>query len=155
MLATTSLVRSEQPHYRSHRTFTEVLPTARVNMTVARQEWLDWEFDPPGFSQYGCDDIGDLLASGQMSVEFLDYGEDDYPMTEARLEEKRLRRSDCYEIDAELRKTMIYLDGETERKYEERLSWEVAKRVGKREDQRAKERTERGLPDLDHNPNAL
>lgn len=124
-------------------------------MSVARQEWLDWEFDPPGFSKYGCDDIGDLLASGQMSIEFLDDGEDDYPMTEARLEEKRQCHKDCYEIGAELRKTMIYLDGETERQYEERLSWELTKRAGKREDQRAKERIEQGLPDLDHNPNAL
>jgi hypothetical protein len=124
-------------------------------MDVARQEWLDWEFDPSGFSKYGCDDIGDLLASGQMSVEFLD-DEDDYlPMTAARLEENRLRHSDINKIGAELRKTMVYLDGETERQYEERLTWELTRRVGEREDQRAKERIERGLPDLDHNPNAL
>ena len=124
-------------------------------MGVARQEWLDWEFDPPGFSQHGTDDIGDLLASGQISIEFLDDGSDDPPKTEARLEEKRIRRSDCYEIDAELRKTVIYLDGESESQYEERLSWEVVKQVGKRETQRAKARLEQGLPDLDHNPNAL
>lgn len=122
-------------------------------MVVARQEWLDWEFDPPGFSQYGCDDIGDLLASGQMSVEFLDY--DEYQLTEAELEEKRLRRSDAREIRAELRKTVSYLDGETEARYEDRIGVEVSRQMGVREDQRAKERTERGLPHLAYNPNAL
>jgi hypothetical protein len=154
MLATTSPVRSEQPHYRSHRTFTEVLPTAGVNMTVARQEWLDWEFDPPGFSQYGCDDIGDLLASGQMSVEFLDDG-DYYEPTEAELEEKRLRRDDFREIRAELRRTVSYEDGETEDRYEDRISVQVSLQAGRRADQRAKDRIEQGLPDLAHNPNAL
>jgi hypothetical protein len=124
-------------------------------MVVARQEWLDWEFDSPGFSKYGCDDIGDLLASGQMSVEFLDYGEDDYPMTEARLEEKRLCRDDFREIRAELTKTVGYKDGETERQYEDRISMEASLQAYRRELQRAKERTERGLPHLDHNPNAL
>ena len=124
-------------------------------MVVARQEWLDWEFDPSGFSQYGCDDIGDLLASGQMSVEFLDDGSDDYEPTEAELEEKRQCHKDCYEIAAQLRKTMTYQDGETKSQYEERLTWELTRQVGVREDQRAKERIERGLPDLAHNPNAL
>jgi hypothetical protein len=123
-------------------------------MTVARQEWLDWEFDPPGFSQYGCDDIGDLLASGQMSIEFLDDG-DDYEPTEAELEEKRLRRSDAREIRAELTKTVSYLEGETEARYEDRISVQVSLQVGRRADQRAKERAERGLPHLAHNPNAL
>ena len=122
-------------------------------MTVARQEWLDWEFDPPDFLQYGCDDIGDLLASGQMSVEFLDY--DDYEPTEAELEENRRCHDDCYEISTQLRKTMIHKDGETESQYEERLTWELTKQAGDRKDQRAKERTERGLPDLDHRPDAL
>jgi hypothetical protein len=124
-------------------------------MAVARQEWLDWEFDPPGFSQYGCDDIGDLLASGQMSVEFLDDGSDDYEPTEAELEENRQCHKDCYEITAQLRKTMIYQDGETESQYEERFTWELTKQAGVRERQRAKERIEQGLPDLAHNPNAL
>jgi hypothetical protein len=124
-------------------------------MAVARQEWLDWEFDPPGFSQYGCDDIGDLIASGQMSVEFLDDGSDDYEPTEAELEENRRCHNDCYEITAQLRKTMIYQDGETESQYEERLTWELTKQAGVRERQRAKERIEQGLPDLAHNPNAL
>jgi hypothetical protein len=132
----------------------EVLPTAGENMVVARQEWLDWEFDPPGFSKYGCDDIGDLLASGQMSLEFLD-DDDEYEPTEAELEEKRFRRSDAREIRAELRKTMSYKDGETESRYEDRIGVEVSRQMGVREDQRAKERTERGLPHLAHNPNAL
>jgi hypothetical protein len=123
-------------------------------MAVARQEWLDWEFDPPGFSQHGCDDIGDLLASGQMSVEFLDYG-DDYEPTEAELEEARFRRSDAREIRVELRKTISYKDGEAESRYEDRIGVEVSKQMGVRERQRAKERIERGLPDLAHNPNAL
>ena len=120
-------------------------------MVVARQEWLDWEFDPPGFSQYGCDDIGDLLASGQMSVEFLDDGSDDYEPTEAELEEKRLCRRDDREIRAELRRTVSYLEGETEDRYEDRISVQA----GRRADQRAKERIKQGLPDLAHNPNAL
>ena len=124
-------------------------------MAVARQEWLDWEFDPPGFSQYGCDDIGDLLASGQMSVEFLDDGSDDYEPTEAELEEKMLRRSDAREIRAELRRTVSYLEGETEDRYEDRISVQVSLLSGRRADQRAKERIEQGLPDLAHNPNAL
>ena len=124
-------------------------------MAVARQEWLDWEFDPPGFSQYGCDDIGDLLASGQMSVEFLDDGSDDYEPTEAELEEKMLRRSDAREIRAELRRTVSYLEGETEDRYEDRISVQVSLLSGMRADQRAKERIEQGLPDLAHNPNAL
>jgi hypothetical protein len=123
-------------------------------MAVARQEWLDWEFDPPGFSQHGCDDIGDLLASGQMSVEFLDYG-DDYEPTEAELEEARFRRSDAREIRVELRKTISYKDGETESRYEDRIGVEVSKQMGVRERQRARERIEQGLPDLAHNPNAL
>jgi hypothetical protein len=122
-------------------------------MTVARQEWLDWEFDPPGFSQYGCDDLGDLLASGQMSVEFLDY--DDYEPTEAEIEENQLCHRDAREIRAELRKTLSYLDGETEARYEDRIGVEVSKQMGVREDQRAKERAERGLPDLDHRSDAL
>jgi hypothetical protein len=122
-------------------------------MAVARQEWLDWEFDPPGFSKYGCDDIGDLLASGQMSVDFLD--DDDFELTEAELEENRRCHDDCYEISAELRKTMIYLEGETESQYEERLTWELTKQAGERESQRAKERTERGMPHLAYDPNAL
>jgi hypothetical protein len=124
-------------------------------MGVARQEWLDWEFDPPGFSQYGCDDIGDLIASGQMSIEFLDDGSDDYEPTEAELEENRRCHNDCYEITAQLRKTMIYKDGETESQYEERFTWELTRQAGDRKDQRAKERIEQGLPDLAHNPNAL
>jgi hypothetical protein len=123
-------------------------------MAVARQECLDWEFDPPGFSQHGCDDIGDLLASGQMSVEFLDYG-DDYEPTEAELEEARFRRSDAREIRVELRKTISYKDGETESRYEDRIGVEVSKQMGVRERQRARERIEQGLPDLAHNPNAL
>ncbi len=124
-------------------------------MGVARQEWLDWEFDPPGFSQHGCDDIGDLLASGQISIEFLDDGSDDPPKTAAWLEENRLRHHDCNTIGKELRRTMIRLEGEGERDYEERLSWELTRQAGKLERQRAKERLEQGLPDLDHNPNAL
>jgi hypothetical protein len=123
-------------------------------MTVARQEWLDWEFDPPGFSQYGCDDIGDLLASGQMSLEFLDYG-DDYEPTEAELEEDRICRSDDWEIRAELRRTVNYLEGETEARYEDRISVELSKQAGRRADHRAKERAERGLPHLAHRPDAL
>ena len=123
-------------------------------MTVARQEWLDWEFDPPGFSQYGCDDIGDLLASGQMSVEFL-VDDDEYQLTEAELEEQSFRHDDWYEINTELRRTMVRFDGETERQYEDRISVEVSLQAYRRELQRAKERAERGLPDLDHNPNAL
>jgi hypothetical protein len=123
-------------------------------MAVARQEWLDWEFDPPGFSQYGCDDIGDLLASGQMSVEFLDYG-DDYEPTEAELEEDRICRSDDREIRAELRRTVSYEDGETEDRYEERISVQVSLRAYRRKREREEERTKRGLPDLAHNPNAL
>ncbi|WP_157259946.1 hypothetical protein [Chamaesiphon minutus] len=126
----------------------------KESMVVARQEWLDWEFDPPGFSQYGCDDIGDLLASGQMSVEFLDYG-DDYEPTEAELEEARLCRSDNREIEAELRRTVSYEDGETEARYEDRISVQVSLQAGRRADRRAKERIEQGLPDLAHNPNAL
>ena len=122
-------------------------------MAVARQEWLDWEFDPPGFSQYGCDDIGDLLASGQMSVEFLDY--DDYEPTEAELEEARLCRSDAREIRAELRRTVSYLEGETEDRYEDRISVQVSLQAYRRERQRAEERIKQGLPDLAHNPNAL
>ena len=124
-------------------------------MVVARQEWLDWEFDPPGFSQYGCDDIGDLLASGQMSVEFLDDGSDDYEPTEAELEEKRLCRRDDREIRAELRRTVSYLEGETEDRYEDRISVQVSLLSGRRADQRAKERIEQGLPHLAYNPNAL
>jgi hypothetical protein len=123
-------------------------------MVVARQEWLDWEFDPPGFSQYGCDDIGDLLASGQMSVEFL-VDDDEYQLTEAELEENQFRHRDAREIRAELRKTISYEDGETESRYEDRIGVEVSKQMGVRERQRAKERMERGLPDLAHNPNAL
>lgn len=122
-------------------------------MAVARQEWLDWELDPPGFVQYGCDDIGDLLASGQVSVEFLD--NDEYELTEAELEEKRLRRSDAWEIRAELTKTVGYKDGETERQYEDRIGVEVSRQMGIREDHRSKERTERGLPHLAYDPNAL
>ena len=122
-------------------------------MAVARQEWLDWEFDPPGFSQYGCDDIGDLLASGHMSVEFLDY--DDYEPTEAELEEARLCRSDAREIRAELRRTVSYLEGETEDRYEDRISVQVSLQAYRRERQRAEERIKQGLPDLAHNPNAL
>jgi hypothetical protein len=124
-------------------------------MAVARQEWLDWEFDPPGFSQYGCDDIGDLLASGQMSVEFLDDGSDDYEPTEAELEENRLRRSDAREIRAELRRTVSYLEGETEARYEDRISVQVSLQAYIRERQRAEERIKQGLPHLAHNPNAL
>jgi hypothetical protein len=124
-------------------------------MAVARQEWLDWEFDPPGFSQYGCDDIGELLASGQMSVEFLDDGSDDYEPTEAELEEDRICRSDDREIRAELRRTVSYEDGETEARYEDRISVQVSLQAGRRADQREKERTEQGLPHLAHNPNAL
>jgi hypothetical protein len=123
-------------------------------MVVARQEWLDWEFDPPGFSQYGCDDIGDLLASGQMSVEFL-VDDDEYQLTEAELEENRFCHRDAWEIRAELRKTISYKEGETESRYEDRIGVEVSKQMGVRERQRARERTERGLPDLAHNPNAL
>jgi hypothetical protein len=122
-------------------------------MAVAHQEWLDWEFDPPGFSQYGCDDIGDLLASGRMSIEFLD--DDEYQLTDAELEEKRLRRNDAWEIREELLKTVSYLDGETERQYEDRISVEVSLQAYRRELQRAQERTERGLPHLAYNPNAL
>jgi hypothetical protein len=132
----------------------EVLPTAGENMVVARQEWLDWEFDPPGFSKYGCDDIGDLLASGQMSLEYL-VDDDEYQLTEAELEENQQRILDSWEIRAELRKTVSYKDGETESRYEDRIGVEVGKQMGARERQRAKERTERGLPDLAHNPNAL
>jgi hypothetical protein len=131
-----------------------IITSTGGNMVVARQEWLDWEFDPPGFLKYGCDDIGDLLASGQMSVEFLDDG-DYYEPTEAELEENRQCHNDCYEISAQLRKTMIYKDGETESQYEERLTWELTKQAGVRKRQRAKERIEQGLPDLAHNPNAL
>ena len=123
-------------------------------MTVARQEWLDWEFDPPGFSQYGCDDIGDLLANGQMSLEYL-VDDDEYQLTEAELEEQSFRHDDWYEINTELRRTMVRFDGETERQYEDRISVEVSLQAYRRELQRAKERAERGLPDLDHNPNAL
>jgi hypothetical protein len=123
-------------------------------MAVARQEWLDWEFDPPGFSKYGCDDIGDLLASGQMSVEFLD-DDDEYELTEAQLEENQLRHRDAREIRAELRKTVSYKDGETESRYEDRIGVEVGLQMYEREDQRAKERTERGLPHLAYDPNAL
>lgn len=123
-------------------------------MTVSRQEWLDWEFDPPGFSQYGCDDIGDLLASGQMSLEYL-VDDDKYQLTEAELEEDEFRHRDAREIRAELRKTISYKDGETESRYEDRIGVEVGKQMGTRERQRAKERMERGLPDLAHNPNAL
>jgi hypothetical protein len=123
-------------------------------MAVARQEWLDWEFDPPGFSHYGCDDIGDLLASGQMSIEFLDYG-DDYEPTEAELEEARLRRRDDWEIEAELRRTVSYLEGETEARYEDRISVQVSLQAGRRADQREKARMERGLPHLAHRPDAL
>jgi hypothetical protein len=122
-------------------------------MAVARQEWLDWELDPSGFVQYGCDDIGDLLASGQLSVEFLD--NDEYELTEAELEEKRLRRSDAWEIRADLTKTVGYKDGETERQYEDRIGVEVSRQMGIREDHRSKERTERGLPHLAYDPNAL
>jgi hypothetical protein len=123
-------------------------------MTVAHQEWLDWEFDPPGFSKYGCDDIGDLLASGQMSLEYL-VDDDEYQLTEAELEEQSFRHDDWYEINTELRRTMVRLDGETERQYEDRISVEVSLQAYRRELQRAKERTERGLPHLAHNPNAL
>jgi hypothetical protein len=123
-------------------------------MTVARQEWLDWEFDPPGFSQYGCDDIADLLASGQMSLEYL-VDDDEYQLTEAELEEQSFRHDDWYEINTELRMTMVRFNGETERQYEDRISVEVSLQAYRRELQRAKERAERGLPDLDHNPNAL
>ncbi len=123
-------------------------------MSVARQEWLDWEFDPPGFSQHGCDDIGDLLASGQMSIEFLDDG-DEYEFTEAELEEKRQCRNDFREIRAELTRTISYLEGETESRYEDRISVQVSLQAGRRADQRAKERIEQGLPHLAHNPNAL
>ena len=123
-------------------------------MVVAHQEWLDWEFDPPGFSKYGCDDIGDLLASGQMSVEFL-VDDDEYQLTEAELEEQSFRHDDYYEINTELRRTMVRLDGETERQYEDRISVEVSLQAYRRELQRSKERAERGLPDLAYNPNAL
>jgi hypothetical protein len=123
-------------------------------MVVARQEWLDWEFDPPGFSQHGCDDIGDLLASGQMSIEYLDDG-DDYELTEAECEEKRLCRDDFREIRSELTKTVGYKDGETERQYEDRISVEASLQSYRRELQRARERIEQGLPHLAHNPNAL
>jgi hypothetical protein len=122
-------------------------------MAVARQEWLDWEFDPPGFSKYGCDDIGDLLASGQMSVEFLD--DDDFERTEAELEESQQRILDSWEIRAELRKTVNYKDGETEARYEDRIGVEVGLQMYRRECQRAEERTERGMPHLAYDPNAL
>ena len=122
-------------------------------MAVARQEWLDWEFEPPGFSQYGCDDIGDLLSSGQMSVEFLDY--DDYEPTEAELEEDRFRHRDAREIRMELRKTVSYLDGETESRYEDRISVEVSLQAYDRQLHRAKERMERGLPDLAYVPDSF
>jgi hypothetical protein len=122
-------------------------------MAVARQEWLDWEFDPPGFSQYGCDDIGDLLASGQMSVEFLDY--DDYEPTEAQLEEARLCDDDFREIRAELKKTVSYLDGETETQYEDRISVQVSLQGYRRKRAREEERTKQGLPYLPNLPDAF
>ena len=124
-------------------------------MKRARQEWLDWEFDPPGFATYGCDDIGDLLASGQMSLEYLDDDEGYLKVTEARLREQELRRNDFRDIRSELVETVSYQDGETESQYEDRITMQASKLACNRESQRAKERTERGLPPLDYDPDIL
>jgi hypothetical protein len=110
-------------------------------MAVARQEWLDWEFDPPGFSKYGCDDIGDLLSSGQMSVEFLD--DDDREFTEEEVAENRQCHRDFREIIRELRESVSYSEGETEKEYEERILWDATKQAGLKKDQREKERMEK------------
>jgi hypothetical protein len=122
-------------------------------MVVARQEWLDWEFDPPDFARYGCDDIGDLLASGQMSVEFLD--DDDYEPTEAQLEEARLFEDDFREIRAELEQTVGYLDGETEVQYEARIDRTVSLRAHSRKYAREVERKKQGLPYVPNLPDVF